>query len=39
MKFGESATIKAAFNDFVCRLSTASCERLGRGYGMRGIAG
>jgi hypothetical protein len=39
MNFGASATTEAVFNDFVCRFSTASCERLGRGYGMRGIAG
>jgi hypothetical protein len=38
-KVAASAAAEVVFSDFVCRFSTASCERLGRGYGIRGIAG
>jgi hypothetical protein len=38
-KVAASAVAEVVFSDFVCRFSTASCERLGRGYGIRGIAG
>jgi hypothetical protein len=39
MNFGTSAAIEAAFNGLVVDFRRPHCERLGRGYGMGGIAG